>query len=133
MKGKGKIILSILWILLGSTLFGLGFLGLVDEFWASMGSALVLVGILQIVKFYRLSRNQTYRENMEIELTDERNHFIRNKAWAWTGYLFILIVSVCTLVFHLLGQELLSMASGMAVGFMLTLYWVSYFVLSKKY
>ncbi len=133
MKRNGRIILSIIWILLGMTLFVLGLMEFIDEFWASMGSALMTVGFLQMIKFYRLSRNETYREKMEIEMTDERNHFIRNKAWAWTGYLFVLIVSVSVIVFRLFGQEVLSTAAGYAVCLMLILYYISYFVLRKKY
>ena len=125
--------MSVIWMILGMTLFVLGLMELVDEFWAGMGSALVTVGVLQMIKYYRLSRNEKYREKMEIEMKDERNHFIRNKAWAWTGYLFVLIVSMCTIVFHLFGQNVLSMASGMAVCLMLNLYWISYFILRKKY
>lgn len=68
-----------------------------------------------------------------MEVQDERNHFIRNKAWAWAGYLFVLIAAVCSIAFKLLGQELLSMAAGFAVSILVLLYWVCYLVLKKKY
>ena len=86
-----------------------------------------------MLKFHRLSKNKEYREKMEIEMADERNHFIRNKAWAWTGYLFILIAGIAVIVFKIIGQDLLSMAASVAVCFMLVLYWASYWVLNKKY
>ena len=38
------------------------------------------------------SKNEAYREKIEIEEKDERNHFIRNKAWAWAGYLYVMII-----------------------------------------
>lgn len=125
--------LSIGWIVLGAVLWTLGLLEKLDEFWGSMGFALITVGSLQLLKRHRLSKNEEYRERMEVEATDERYHYIRSRAWAWAGYLFILIVSVLVIVLRILGQDLLSMAGGYAVCLMLVLYWVSYLVLQKKY
>jgi len=70
---------------------------------------------------------------MEIEVSDERNRFIRSKAWAWAGYIFILVTSVSIIILKLMGQDLLSMAAYAAVFFLLILYWVSYLILKKKY
>ena len=125
--------MSVIWVLLGSVLFGLGFAEKVDSFWSGMGSALFTVGILQLIRFYRFNKNEVYREKMEIAESDERNHFIRGKAWAWAGYLFVLISAVCILIFKFMGQELLMMAACVAECLLLVLYWLSYLVLSKKY
>ncbi|MBR3807237.1 MAG: hypothetical protein IKJ15_02545 [Lachnospiraceae bacterium] len=133
MKQNKRIIVSIMWVIIGMVLIGLSFAGIVDEFWSGMGSGLLVVGIIQLVRFYRLKNNEAYREKMEIEASDERNHFIRNKAWAWSGYLFILISAVACIVFKIMGQDLLSMAASGAVCLMLILYWISYIVLNRKY
>ena len=133
MKENKRIIVSIMWVIIGMVLIGLSFAGIVDEFWSGMGSGLLVVGIIQLVRFYRLKNNEAYREKMEIEASDERNHFIRNKAWAWSGYLFILISAVACIVFKIMGQDLLSMAASGAVCLMLVLYWISYIVLKRKY
>ena len=79
MKQDKRIIVSIMWVIVGMVLIGLSFAGIVDEFWSGMGSGLLVVGIMQLVRFYRLKNNEAYREKMEIEASDERNHFIRNK------------------------------------------------------
>lgn len=133
MKQNKRIIVSIMWVIIGMVLIGLSFAGIVDEFWSGMGSGLLVVGIIQLVRFYRLKNNEAYREKMEIEASDERNHFIRNKAWAWSGYLFILISAVACIVFKIMGQELLSMAASGAVCLMLILYWISFIILKRKY
>ena len=98
-----------------------------------MGSALLVVGSLQLLRHYRLSHNEAYREKYEIEVKDERNHFIRSKAWAWTGYLYVLIASVATIVLRVMDEDLLATAAGMTVCLVLVLYWVSYYVLKRKY
>ena len=130
---KDRRILSVVWVVIGLVLIGLAFAGKVDSFWNGMGSALLVVGALQLLRYHRFNKNEAYREKMEIEVNDERNHFIRNKAWAWSGYLFILIAGVSVVVFKIIGQELLSMAASMAVCLILVLYWVSYYVLKRKY
>ena len=108
-------------------------MGKVDSFWNGMGSGLFVVGILQLLRTYRFNKNEAYREKMEIEAADERNHFIRNKAWAWSGYLFVLIMAISCIVLKIIGQEVLSIAASFTICLMLMLYWFSYMVLNKKY
>lgn len=133
MKQDKRILMSILWVIIGAVLIGLGFAGKVDSFWNGMGSALAVVGALQLLRLHRFYKNEAYREKVEIGLSDERNQFIRGRAWAWAGYLFILIAAVATVVLNVMGQELLSMAASGAVCLMLLLYWGSYLILKKKY
>ena len=128
-----KNIYPIALIIAGLVLFGLGFAEIVDEFWSGMGSALLVMGIIRLLRFYRLKKNDSYREKTETAVTDERNQFIRMKAWSWAGYLFIMVSAVATIIFRVLGQDLLSQFAGYTVCLLLVLYWVSYFVLRKKY
>ena len=123
----------ILLLAAGLVLMGLGFAEIVDEFWSGMGSALLVIGIIRLLRFYRLKKNDSYREKMETAVTDERNQFIRMKAWSWAGYLFIMVTAIATIIFRILGQDLLSQVASYSVCLMLVLYWVSYFVLKKKY
>ena len=92
MKVKGYLVF-ICYVIIGTILLGFGFAGVVDEFWNGMGASLLIIGVIQFVRQYRLNKNEAYREKVEIETNDERNRFIRNKAWAWAGYLFVMIIS----------------------------------------
>ena len=132
MKDK-KLIYPIVLLILGLTLVIPAFFGKVDEFWNGMGSALLIVGSLRLLRTIRLHKNEAYREKTETFETDERFHFIRTKAWSWAGYLFIICTGLSVIVFKLLGNDLLSQASSWGVCLMLMLYWGSYFVLKKKY
>ena len=128
-----KNIYPIVLLAAGLALIGLGIAEIVDEFWSGMGSALLVIGIIRLLRYYRLKKNDAYREKMETAVTDERNQFIRMKAWSWTGYLFIMVSALATILFQILGQDLLSQFASGAVCLMLVLYWVSFFVLRKKY
>ena len=120
-------------IIAGLALIGLGFVEIVDEFWSGMGSALLVIGIIRLLRFYRLKKNEAYRDKMETAVTDERNQFIRMKAWSWAGYLFVIIAGVSVIVFKALGMDAASQAASAAVCLLLVLYWGAYFVLKKKY
>ena len=132
MKNKTAIY-HIVMLVTGLALLVAAFAGKVDAFWNGMGSALVIVSALRLLKSYRLSKNDAYREKQEIEASDERNQYIRIKAWSWTGYFFIIISGLATIIFKLVGQDLLSFAASGAVCLMLILYWVAFLVLRKKY
>ena len=133
MKANRKFIICIFYILIGAVLIGLDIANIVDEFWSGMGAGLIVVSVLQMLRIYRFNKNEEYREKVETEIKDERNRFIRNKAWAWAGYLFILISPVAVIVFRVTGQELLSTFSSVSLCIMLVLYWVAFFILRKKY
>ena len=133
MKQNKRLYVNILWLIIGSILIGLSFAGVVDDYWNGMGRGLAVVGAINLIRYYRLNKNDVYREKIELEASDERNHFIRNKAFAWAGYYFILIAAVGTIVFKIIGQELLSQAAAYAVCLMLILYWISYMILKRKY
>lgn len=137
MKWEKKTVLNvtinIMWIVIGMVLVSLAFAGKVDTFWNGMGTALLIVGIIHLLRIRRLNRNADYREKVEIAENDERNHFLRGKAWAWSGYLFIIICAVSSIVLRIAGQDLLSMAASGAVSLMLVLFWGSYMILKRKY
>ena len=92
-----KIILGAIYISIGSVLFGLGCAKMIDYFWSGMGGALVAVGIVRVLHILRYCKDESYREKQEIEAKDERNQFIRNKAWAWSGYLFVFSENLLTI------------------------------------
>ena len=120
-------------LVVGLTLIGLAFLGKADEFWNGVGFALAILGAVRLLRDHRLNQNEAYREQVEVAMSDERNRFIRGKAWAWAGYLFIMLTGIAVIVFKLAGMDLLSQAASAGVCLMLLLYWGAYKILQKKY
>lgn len=133
MRSGRRLLGYFLCIAVGITLLVLGAFGVVDSFWSGMGASLIAVGALRFVGWVRYRKSEAYREKVDTETTDERNSFLRGRAWAWAGYLFILIAAVATIVFRVLGQELLSLVSSYSICLMVVLYWISYLILRKKY
>ena len=118
---------------IGITLLILGFFNIVDSFWTGMGTALLFVSALRLIRISRYIKDADYKEKVDIATNDERNKYIRSTAWAWAGYLFIITVAILAIVSRLLGQVQLSVVCGGAVCLMVLLYWISYFILRKKY
>ena len=124
MRQKVKLSFNIVYVIIGCVLIGFAVLEKLDSFWSGMGSALLVVGLINLLKIHRLNKNEEYREKLEIEVSDERLQFIRNKAWAWSGYLFVLISAVACIVFKVMNLDQLSLYASFSVCLVLVLFWV---------
>ena len=133
MKYGKKIYLSIFWVLLGVVLAVCGLTGAIDDIWGTTGFALMAVGALQIFRQMRYRRDEAYKEKVDVAIEDERNRFIRGKAWAWAGYLFVIIAAVSSLALRAFGREELADLAACGVALLVFLNWGSYMVLSRKY
>lgn len=133
MRYEKKIYLDIFYIIFGITLVVLGAMEVLDSFWSGMGGALVAVGAIRIYQYAKYRRDPEYREKVEIESRDERNKFISLRAWAWSGYAFVMINAIGTIAFKIAGNDVLSQYCAYAVCVIIILYWVSYLILRKKY
>ena len=133
MKGNKRFLANIVEIIIGVILSLLGFNGILDSYWSGMGTALIVVGVLMLVRQLRYKTNTEYREKMDVEVNDERNKYLRRLAWSWSGYLFVMFGAVASIVFRILGMNQYSQFSAYCVCLIMVLYWISYLVLQKKY
>ena len=133
MRNCKRLIVSVLEILIGVGLLIGNFAGLVDEYWSGMGTALIVVGGIFLIRNIRYRTNETYRDAVDVAVNDERNKYIAMKAWSWAGYLFVMISAFASIMLKILGyDELVLMASG-SVCLIVVLYWLSHLWLRKKY
>lgn len=130
---KRRFLLTAVWMVIGTVLVVLGILEVIDSFWSGMGGGLVGVSIVQMVRFYRYHSDAQYREDVDVQNNDERNRFLAGKAWAWAGYLFVMINAVAMVVLKLMGYDDQSQWAAYSVCLIVLLYWLSYLFLKKKY
>ena len=128
-----KLISSIIEIILGMALLICGNMNVIDSFWSGMGTALIFVGILYLVRGVRYKKDTSYREKFDTEVKDERNRFLAMKAWSWTGYMLVLIFGVATIVLKIVGQEELMLFSCITVWLIALIYRIAYVILRKRY
>ena len=129
-----KLVLSVFWVILGAALVGLSVAEVLDSsLYAGMGGALMAVGVLQIVKNRKYRTDADYREKTDVKANDERNRFLRMKSWSWAGYIAILAECVGVIVAMVQNQHTVQMVLSFSVCLILSVYWISYLVLSRKY
>lgn len=133
MKRNKRLIANIAEIAIGIVLSVCGYLGIIDDYWSGMGTGLVIVGGLMLVRQIRYRTNETYKENVDVEVNDERNRYLRVKAWSWAGYLFVMIGAIGSIIFRILHLDAYSTFAGGSVCLVMVLYWLSYLVLKRKY
>lgn len=129
-----RLALSIFWVLLGAVLMGLSVTEVLDSsIYSCMGGALMGVGVLQIIKVARYRRDSGYRERVDTEISDERNRFLRMKSWSWTGYIVVLIEALGSIAALILGQHTIQLMLSYSVCLIITIYWIMFLILSRKY
>ena len=133
MKSNRRMILSIVWIVLGASLLGANLTGLLGDYWGGLGGGLMGVGVFQVIRNVRYLNNPEYREKVNTANNDERNRFLANKAWAWAGYLYVLVAAIATIVFQIIGKQELATAAGFSACIIMVFHWLSYLYLQKKY
>ena len=128
-----RAVLAALYFIIGASISIGGQFTTMDPYWSGMGTALIVIGALQMIRIVRYNTNTQYKEATDTAVNDERNRFLKMKAWSWAGYLFIIIAAVATIALKLLGNDTLMFAASGSVCLILVLYWVSYFFLRSKY
>ena len=130
---KKRLIASIIEIIIGGVLLVSSFYGKVDEFWSGMGTSLLIIGVIFLVKNIKYNMDINYRENIDIEFNDERNKYLSLKSWALAGYIFVLCGAVAAIVFKIIGREDCMMMSSASVCLIMILYWISNMYFKRKY
>ena len=128
-----RFIASIVEIILGFALWICSAIGMIDSYWGGMGGGLMGVGIIFLIRSIRYKRDPEYKEEYDVEMNDERNKFIRLKAWSWAGYLYMMIAAVGSIAFKLMGREDLMFFCSGSVCLVLILYCISYVIVKNKY
>ena len=133
MKYDKKIYLSIFWVLLGIGLAVFELTGKLADYWFGMGMGFLVIGCIQVYRHRKYRTDADYKEQVDVALQDERNRFLRGKAWSWAGYLFVIISAVVSIGLRIAGQEALADLAGMGMALMLFLYWACFMILRRKY
>ena len=134
MYNNRRLALSIFWVLLGVTLLVLSITEVLDSsMYAGMGSVLIVVGGLQIIRNIRYRKDAAYKEKVDTETSDERNRFLSMKSWSWTGYIVVIIQGIGVVVATVLREDTIRQILSYSVCLIITVYWISYLVLSRKY
>ena len=133
MKGFKRLYAAVIEIILGLALSVTGMAGIIDDYWSGMGTALITVGIIQLIRQIRYKTNTEYQQSVDVNTNDERNRFLSMKAWSWAGSLFMMISAVASIVLKIINLDLYSQIAAYSVSLIVLIYWISYMILRRKY
>ena len=134
MYNNKRLMLSIFWIVLGAVLMVLSVMGKLDSsMYSGMGGVLIAIGALQTIRNLRYRRDAEYRKKIDTEVSDERNRFLSMKSWSWAGYIVVLVEGIGVVAAMITGQKTVQLILSYSVCLIVTVYWITYLILSRKY
>ena len=70
-RNDRRFLANIIEIVIGAALLVLGIIGIIDEFWTGMGTALIVVGMLMFIRQIRYRTNEEFKEEMKAAAVKE--------------------------------------------------------------
>ena len=128
-----NLISYIVLLLLGAGLTLFSALGYLDEFWSGMGIGLIVVSVLNLIRFARYKTDPAYAERISVRNRDERNRYLAEKARSFSFFYSVLAECLAIIVLRVAAHPQLSTAVGFVLCAQLVLYWVSWLCLRRKY
>ena len=133
-KLKTRLIVAVSYILLGLVLVAVDLMGQTDNyFYASFGFTLVIMGLLRIFQHRKITADEKSIRQQELTESDERTRMIAERARSWTFSLTVTLSGAIVLVLSLLGYHDESLPFAWLVCGMVTVYWICYLIIRKKY
>ena len=133
-KMKQRLIIAISYIAVGFALILADTLkGFENGFFFSFGITLVVMGLLRLFRYRKITRDDQSLRKQEVEETDERTRMISERAKSWAFSLSITGAGVLVIVLNLLGHHEEALAYARYVCGMVPLYQISFAIIRKKY
>ncbi|MEE1075818.1 MAG: DUF6442 family protein [Acutalibacteraceae bacterium] len=132
-KLKIRLFFAIGYIALGLIMIALfNIIKTENTFLSSFGFALIIVGIAKVRNYFLITKNDETLKKQQIAENDERNISIANKAKSISFIIYIILVCVSIIVLNLLNQVKLATILSVSVCVLVLIYWISYWIISKK-
>ena len=132
-KLKTRLYVAIIYIALGIMMI----VGVVEakpsnDFISAFGIALIVAGIVRIIKYIKITKNdETVRKNEIIE-TDERNISIIHKAKSTAFTIYTLLAGTAVIVLSLFGKHETARWIAYSICLLVVIYWICYWIYQKK-
>ena len=133
-KMKQRFVIAVSYILLGIILLVAAFAGKSDNyFFTSFGIALMLMGILRLSQYRKITASDQALRKRELAESDERNRMMAERARSWAFSFSIMAAGILVIVLNLLGYNEEALPFAWFVCGMVALYWVCWLIIKRKY
>ena len=133
-KLKQRFLLAVSYMVLGLFLIAAGFAtGFENYFLSSFGFALVVMGILRLIRHRKVTANEKTIRQQELAENDERTRMIAERARSWAFSYSIMAAGIVVIVLSLMGRHEEALPFSWYVCAMVVLYWICFLIIRKKY
>ena len=132
-KMQQRRIIALSYMALGFVLVMTDLLKVENGYFFSFGLAMILMGILRLFQYRKITRNDQSMRKQELAESDERTRMIAERARSWAFSLSITGSGIVVIVLSLLGRHEEALPFAWYVCGMVVLYWISFVIIRKKY
>ena len=133
-KLQARLYIAVSYIVIGLVLIAADALNhLENQFFFSFGMTLIVMGILRLIRHRKVTKDEAAIRRQEVAETDERTLMMAEKARSWAFSYSILIAGIIVIVLSLLGKRDAAQPFAWYVCGQITLYWICWLILRKKY
>lgn len=130
---KARLNMAICFIIIGVVFLVLECAGVVqNEFFSPYGLALIVMGIARIRRYRLITKDKKTIQRQRIVETDERNVAIIQRAKSMTFTISIIFAGLAVIVFEITGVEELAYIFAIIVCTMTFIYWICFYMTSRK-
>lgn len=132
-KLKIRLITAIVYVVLGvSLMVTFNLTELENEVLSYLSFAFVIIGLARIRNHFIITRNEETVRKREIAEKDERNVSIVHKARSITFIAYLICAGMTVNVLMLCNMMQTAQIISYTVAFIVLVYWISYFIISKR-
>ena len=133
-KLKTRLYVAVSYIVLGLILISADVLNhFQNSFFSSYGIALMLMGILRILRHRKITKDEKTMRKQELMEKDERLQMMSERARSWAFSFSVILAGLAVIVLSLLGYHDHAQPLAWYVCGMVILYWIFWLILGKKY
>ena len=132
-KMKQRLYIAISYIILGLALLTADYFRYENYFFFSFGVALLVMGVMRIIRYRKITKDDQSIRKQELMETDERFRMISERAKSWVFSFTIMVSGTLVIVLSLLGYHEQALPFAWFVCGMTVLYWIFWNILRKKY
>ena len=133
-KMKQRLYLAVAYLAVGLILVFTGIVtGTDNSFFTAFGFALVIMGILRIIRHRKIMRDDQSLRKQELAESDDRLRMIAERARSWVFSLSVTGAGLLVIILNILGHHDAALPFAWYVCGMVVLYWICYSVIDKKY
>ena len=133
-KLKQRFYVAVSYIALGSILILADILSHFDNYFIFVfGASLLLMGILRIFCYRKITKDEKSIRQREVAETDERFLMMNERAKSWAFSFSVMVGGITVIILALLGYHDLAQPFAWYVCGMTVLYWICWNIIRKKY